>query len=231
MIGFPIPPIFFVVPIDTGGEGEKVFLIPPYKHTRGRATLKMRTAPSKHTIDEEELVMKNFQTTTLLNELFENLNLGYPNCFGVKREPDWENLPTLYTQRRRAILTDLFISLRTVNGQQIMFTKDSFRGFMLLDNKGERPNRVRVVLLDENGTPLLASDREQLCGQIIVIADQAVSSDPKLVGIKTVFGEGEDGPSSAILWDCSRQLIRLWTLEAQLMGQERGAVCEPVIHF
>lgn len=29
MIGFPIPPIFFVVPIDTGGEGEKVFLIPP----------------------------------------------------------------------------------------------------------------------------------------------------------------------------------------------------------
>lgn len=103
MIGFPIPPIFFVVPIDTGGEGEKVFLIPPYKHTRGRATLKMRTAPSKHTIDEEELVRKNFQTTTLLNELFENLNLGYPNCFGVKREPDWENLPTLYTQRRNLL--------------------------------------------------------------------------------------------------------------------------------
>lgn len=35
MIGFPIPPIFFVVPIDTGGEGEKVFLIPPLQAHQG----------------------------------------------------------------------------------------------------------------------------------------------------------------------------------------------------
>lgn len=231
MIGFPIPPIFFVVPIDTGGEGEKVFLIPPYKHTRGRATLKMRTAPSKHAIDEEELFMRIFQSTALLNELFENLNLGYPNCFGVKRELDWENLPTLYTQRRRVILTDLFISLRTANGQQVMLTKDDFQGVMLLDSGGERPNRVRVILLDENGTPLLASDCEQLCGQIIIVADQAVSADPKLFGIKAVFCEGEDGPSSTLLHDASKQLTRLWRLEAQMMGQERGAACEPIVHF
>lgn len=175
--------------------------------------------------------MKNFQSTALLNELFENINLGYPGCFGVKREPDWENLPTLYAQRRRAIITDFIISLRTDKRQQIMFTKDNFQGTIILDNRGERPNRVRLLLLDENDTPLLASDCERLHGQVIIVADQAVSADPKLFGIKAVFCEGEDGPSSTLLHDASKQLTRLWRLEAQMMGQERGAACEPIVHF
>ncbi len=166
--------------------------------------------------------MEKFQSTTLIRELFESVNLGYPGCFGIKREPEWENLPALYTQRRRAIITDLLVSLCSDRGKQIMLTKNNFQGTLILDNRGKGPDRVRILLLDENDTLLLVSDCGRLYGQAVVIADQAVSAEPRLFGVKAVFCEGEEGPSSALLYDGAKALTRLWTLEAQFLKQAGG---------
>lgn len=175
--------------------------------------------------------MFKFKESSITTELFGNISAGYPGCFGVKREPEWENYLALYTQRRRIIITDFIISLCTTRGQQTMYTKDDFQGVIILDNRGERPNRVRVLLLDENGTPQLASDCEQLCGQIIIVADQAVNADPKLFGVKAVLGEGAKGPTSMLFWDGSEQLPKLWALEARLMAKEESVVGTQPIHF
>lgn len=175
--------------------------------------------------------MENILATNLIPEMFENINAGYPGCFGVKQEPEWENCLALYTQRRRAIITDFVVSLRTVTGQQITLTRNDFQGILALDNRGERPNCVRVLLLDENGTPQIASDCERFCGQIIIVADQAVSAEPKLFGVKAAFCEGEEELSSAMLWDGSKQLTKLWMLEAQLIGQEGGVTRGSAIHL
>lgn len=175
--------------------------------------------------------MQQFQTTALFSELFENINVGYPGCFGVKRELEWENHLALYTQKRRAIITDFAVSFWTASGKQIRFGRDDFQGILLLDNRGERPNRVRILLLDEDGTLLLASDCERLYGQVIIVGDQAISAEPKLFGVKAAFCEGEEGASSTMLWDGSKQLTKLWTMEAQLLGQAGGVTHGSAIHL
>ena len=164
--------------------------------------------------------MFDFRKTSMLEELFGGINAGQPGCFGVKREPDFDNCLALYTQKRRTIVTDFLLDVRRSDGQRFVFDQTNFQGVLIMDGRGEKQSRVRFVMVDTDGTLQLASDCDQFHGQIIIVADQAVSADPKLFGVKALFGEDEEGTASMLLWDGSKELTKLWTMEVRLMRSE-----------
>lgn len=175
--------------------------------------------------------MPNFKKTSLVEELFRDLNNGLPGLFGVMREPEFEDHPALYTQRRAIPVVHCALALQTSTGQRIVFDQDNLRGRFILDRRGTKQNPIRLLLLGEDDTPIIASDCDQFQGQIIILADQAVSADPDLFGIKAVFGENETNPSSALLYDSSKQLTKLWGLEAQLIARGGGDPCGTGIYL
>lgn len=181
--------------------------------------------------NKEDLSMSYFQTTLLIDELFRDLNNGLPGRFGVMREPKFEDHLALYTQRRAIPVVHCALTLQTSTGQRIVFDQNNLRGRFILDQQGTKQNPVRLLLLGEDDTPIIASDCDQFQGQIIILADQAVSADPNLFGIKAVFGENETNPSSALLCDSSKQLTKLWRLEAQLIVRGGGDPCGTAIHL
>lgn len=175
--------------------------------------------------------MPYFQTTSLVDELFRDLNNGLPGRFGVMREPEFENHLALYTQRRTIPVVHCALALQTSTGQRIVFDQDNLRGRFILDQQGTKQNPVRLLLLGEDDTPVIASDCDQFRGQIVILADQAVSADPNLFGVKAVFSEDGADPSSTLLWDGSKQLTKLWMLEAQLIIRGGGDPCGTAIHL
>lgn len=166
--------------------------------------------------------MFDFRKTSIPQDVLQGLNAGYPGSFGLKREPDFENHLVLYTQRRMAIVRDFLLDIQRSDGRRFQFDQSNFQGGLLMDSRGDKHSRVRLVMVDANGTIQLASDCDRMRGQVIVVADQAVSDDPKLFGVKALLSEDEEGSNGILLWDGSKELTRLWTMEARFM---RGEMC------
>lgn len=180
--------------------------------------------------------MTEFQTTSLMNVLFGNVNNGTPGCFGIRRESDFDNHLALHTQRRRAPITNLAVSLQARTGQRFVFDQHSLPGVILLDVYGEKENPVRILLCAADGTPLLSSDCDIFRGQIIILANIAVGGDPKLFGVKAVFEDAEfdeedEEPHSTAIWDGSKQLTKLWRTELHLMAREGHGIDSQLVHL
>ena len=153
----------------------------------------------------------------LIDQMIHEINLGTPSCFGVKREPTFDNHLTLYNQNVMIPLVCFNLYLRTSQGD-LQYTQDNFEGQLILDRNGNKQTPARVILFDNKGIPIITSNQNNIQGKIIILGNQAIGDvAPELVGIHAIFDYQNGQAVNSIILSESKDATTHWRIEANML--------------
>jgi hypothetical protein len=111
---------------------------------------------------------------------------------------------------------ECIISLTSSIGQKLILSDQDFKGQLLIDNLGEKPSKVRLVYLDENGTEYLSTEKGKLNGFILAVAKfNNMDNETRYFGLHAVFVSDGETSKSSYFRDSMKEMVKHWTIDIQ----------------